>query len=826
LGLYLEQYQRWMERRFGPRDTELRQAFRERTAQATIRYFLLGPDAISLDPEAGDAEVREYYASHPESFRAPAEARIQYVKIPTPADAAPADSVSSAAIEAGRRAASDLLAAINAGAPAETAAKIYGGFHDSGGFRLGDPIRGLGRSDELTAAIRAGDVGAWLAGPVRVGPLHVIARIVEKKATRTVPLREAAAVAKKEADAARQEAFLDSLARREMELQPNAFLRSRVVAVALSRPLAAYEDSRRISDREIRRALDRARKEAGVADTAHAWLDSVRTTLPSMLGEERRLAVAFRAMGDVAKDLRKGGAADPVAARRKASVTRVDLYKGQPPMQPGILEGPFLDSLYALRPGTVLGPRVVRDSIFVVRLEALDPAFSPPYETVRAEARTAALRRRRTEMERAAEAWFADRRDRYMTPMRFVLDVAFVPKTTLDTLGVAEDSVRAYYTTHPLEFTEVARARVRHILVGVSPSDAARAKDAAREKALGIRERIVRGADFADVAQVTSDDKTSAARGGDLGELIRSQLVPEFGAVAFSIPVGQVSEPILTRYGYHLIRVDERTPERLRPLEESGAEIRRLLAEANADTAAARAARAMIRGAADSASFAALAAPFGGLSRIGPVSAQENLGTWGSVAGLGEAVAPSAVGSVLPEPLAVAAGYLVIRKVREAPPVPAPFGDVKDRVLADHQMAQRRAIAADRGKRLAERIARGEDLDSLFLRYGGLRTSKPFGRLGPIPDFARDPSLGRDSLFLERVFSSKPGAVLPPLVGAGGTLYAKAETITEPSSSEFATRRDELRRELLEQRVEAWTQRLRSRAAITIHRNDLKGLER
>ncbi len=826
LGLLLEQYQRWMARRFSPRDSELRQAFRERTIQATLRYFLFGPDAISLNPEAGDADIRAYYAAHPELFRAPAEARIQYVKIPATADAAASDSARAAAIEAGRRAAVDLLAAINAGAPAETAAKIYGGFHESGWFQLGDPIRGLGRSEDLTAAVRDGEVGAWLREPVHIGPLFVIARIVEKKEAKSVPLREAAALAKKQADAAIQSAYVDSLARRELALHPDAYVRPRLDAVVVARPLAAYEESKRISDKDIRKALERARREAGVSDTARAWLDSVRTTLPARLGRERRLAKAMRAMRDVVKDLRKGSDAARVAERRQATLSRVDLYQGQPTAHAGLLEGAFLDSLYTLRPGAVPEPRVSRDSIFVVRIEALDPAFRPPYETVREETRTAALQERQRNLEEEARAWFAERRERYMTPTRFVFDAAFFSKETLDTLGVPEDSIAAYHRTHPLEFTEVARARIRHILVAVGPSEPGRAKDAARQKALDLRERIVKGADFADVAQVTSDDKASAARGGDLGELIRSQLAPEFAAVAFSIPVGQVSEPVLTRYGYHLIRVDERIPERLRPLDECRAEIRRLLAEEYADSAAHRAARTLIRDASDSASFAAGAASVGGARRYGPLAANESVGPWRDVPGLGEAMASLAVGGIAPEPLPVGTGYLVVRKVREAPPVKAAFEEVKNRVVDDYQASRRRAIAEERGRRIRERVEAGANLDSLFLRYGGLRRSKPFGMAGPIPDFARDPSIGRDSLYLSRIFASKPGAVLPPLEGASGTLYAIVESLSEPSSSEYASRREDLRRELMEQRTEVWTDRLRSRATIEIRREDLKGLGR
>lgn len=827
LGMILEQYQRWMERRFGPRDAELRQAFRERTVQASLRYFLLGPDAVSLEPEATEAQIRAYYEAHPDEFRAAAEARIQFVKVPFPGAPASSDSARDVAAVAGLEKAKELLVAIRSGIPPETAAKVYGGFHDSGPFRLGEPIRGLGRSDALADAIRAGDVGAWLPEPVRVGTNHVVARVLEKKSSRLVSLREAAAAAKRKADAEVRDAFVDSLARAEIDRHPESYLRPLVLVTVVARPLAAYDDPKPIAPKDVEKSLRRLRKEAGIADTARAWIDSVRTALPARLGAERRLAAGSKAMREILRELEKGKAAAEVAGRRNATVSLTELYRGQPPAQPGLAEGAFLDSLYDRRPGSVVGPRVTRDTIFVARVERVDPAFRPPYETVRAEARTAALLARRQETEREAERWFRDRRERYMTPVRFVLDAAYLPKQPLDTLAVPEDSVAAYHASHPLEFTEVARARVRHLLVGAAPSDPARVKDAARQKALDLRERIVKGADFAAIAKEHSDDKTSAERGGDLGTMIRSQVAAEFGAVAFSIPVGQVSEPVLTRFGYHLILVEEREPERLRALDECRSEIREVLAGAYGDSAAVRRARTLIAAARDSASFAEAAAiAEGGVRRFGPMAAGESLGEFGPQPGLAEWVGSLPVGAITQEPLRLTTGYLVARKAREAEPVPAAFEEVRERVVADYQQARRETIAGERNRDVRARLAAGADLDSTFIVHGGLRPSKAFGRSGPIPDFARDPSIGRDSVYLETVFASKPGATLPPLEGSIGTLYAKVESLTDPSPTEYAKRRDELRRELLEQRTEAWTERLRARATVAIHRADLKGLER
>ena len=826
MGLLLEQYTRWMERRFGPRDTELKQAYRERTSLATIRFLHLGPDAVSLDPEATEAEIRAYYDEHPAEFQAPAEARIQYVKIQQPVpEPAAADTSRDAAAQASLRAGKELLAAIQAGAPPETAARIHGGFHDSGNFRVGDPIRGLGRSELLTDAVSGTEAGAWIKEPIRIGGFHVVARVVEKKSSRAVPFRESVALAKRRADAAKRDEFIDSLARAEVTRRSDEYKHPRLVATVLARPLAAFEDPKPIAAKEIKTALDRARKAARVSDTARVWLDSVRTTLPALLAADRRAASAAKAMRDVAADLRRGDRGDDVAARRLATLSRLGLWKGEPPARAGLAEGAFLDSLYALRAGGVVGPRVARDSIFVARVDSIDLTFVPPYEALRQEARAAAIQSSHLKAERDAEAWFADRREKYLTPPKYVIDlVTFPSKSKSDTTLVLEDSVAAYHVAHPLEFTEPARIRVRHILVSARSADSPRVKEEAKAKAVALRARLRKGEDFAAVAREASDDKGSASRGGDLGELLRSQLVPEFANAAFALPPGEVSEPVLTPFGYHLIRVDERTPERLRPLEECRSEIRKFLSEQWADTLARRGAEALIEAARDSASFAALSAPAGGVHRFGPVGNNDRLGEIGPVLGVSEWLAPVAEGTITPEPLFTQEGYLVARKLREIAATRAPFADVRDKVVADYQISRRRAIADSLANHVREALAAGADLDSLAVPFGGLRMSRPFGRSGPIPEFARDASLGRDSLYLERVFASKPGAALPPLSGSSGTLFALLESIVDPPAAEFSKRRDELRRELLEQRTAAWTERLRSRAVVTIRRADLKVL--
>jgi len=81
---------------------------------------------------------------------------------------------------------------------------------------------------------------------------------------------------------------------------------------------------------------------------------------------------------------------------------------------------------------------------------------------------------------------------------------------------------------------------------------------AARAKALAIREGIVKGAKFEDVAKRESADTLSGQAGGDLGKGVKGRFVSEFEKAAYALPVGELSQPVQTQFGFHLIRVDSK----------------------------------------------------------------------------------------------------------------------------------------------------------------------------------------------------------------------------------------------------------------------------
>jgi peptidyl-prolyl cis-trans isomerase SurA len=100
----------------------------------------------------------------------------------------------------------------------------------------------------------------------------------------------------------------------------------------------------------------------------------------------------------------------------------------------------------------------------------------------------------------------------------------------------------------------VEQAHVRHILVRTNDLVS---EDEAKRKLLGLRERIVNGVNFAELARLNSDDG-SASRGGDLGWIYPGDTVPEFERAVSELKVGEVSQPVKTPFGWHIIQVLER----------------------------------------------------------------------------------------------------------------------------------------------------------------------------------------------------------------------------------------------------------------------------
>jgi len=135
--------------------------------------------------------------------------------------------------------------------------------------------------------------------------------------------------------------------------------------------------------------------------------------------------------------------------------------------------------------------------------------------------------------------------------------VAFGPEAISDSaVRVSDDEIRAYYDTHKKLFERPGRAKVSIIILprAVTAADSA----AVSARAALLRSRILGGEKFEDVARAESADSASAVNGGALGRGAKGRFVAPFETAAYALKPGELSQPVLTPFGYHIIRVDER----------------------------------------------------------------------------------------------------------------------------------------------------------------------------------------------------------------------------------------------------------------------------
>lgn len=157
---------------------------------------------------------------------------------------------------------------------------------------------------------------------------------------------------------------------------------------------------------------------------------------------------------------------------------------------------------------------------------------------------------------------------------RYATIIALEDDVVAAEADVSEDEMRAFYDENPALFTSPEQRRASHILIR-GGDDAERTADEAeaiiRQLEAELREDVSR---FAELAREHSEDPGSAANGGDLDFFSRGRMVPEFEEAAFTTPVGQLSAPVKTTYGWHIILVTDAREAGLMPFDDVKEELR------------------------------------------------------------------------------------------------------------------------------------------------------------------------------------------------------------------------------------------------------------
>jgi peptidyl-prolyl cis-trans isomerase D len=367
-----------------------------------------------------------------------------------------------------------------------------------------------------------------------------------------------------------------------------------------------------------------------------------------------------------------------------------------------------------------------------------------------------------------AAARYQAKPDAYKLPERRVVSYALIAAEALRSrVTVTEAEIDTYWRDHKDEFTTPEEACASHILVKVkaTPEDAVGHSDAeAKALAQAAIAQLKGGSDFAAVAKKVSEDEGTAAQGGDLGCFPRASMVPEFANAAFSLPIGQVSEPVKTSFGYHVIRVASRQEQRERALSEVKEGIRARLSSERTQALAQSQVQSMSAAIAGGRSLEAAAKELGIAVQKSAPLARGAVEPPLASAQLTARAFELKVGETAHEPFFVGPGdqaFIALVEV-QAPRVPA-LSEVQTQVKAD--IARERAAEAARVRAAELRAVAAKDgLEKAAVAAGLVRKETPeaLGRGQALGELGLTPALE------QAVYDAPVGALSEPVAVEGG----------------------------------------------------------
>lgn len=382
------------------------------------------------------------------------------------------------------------------------------------------------------------------------------------------------------------------------------------------------------------------------------------------------------------------------------------------------------------------------------------------------------------------DAAYKARADLYALPPRVRVEyVELNPALMANTSAITDDAVAAAYAERTTQFTEQEKVRARHILRTVSEKASAADVKKAEDEIKAIEARIKAGEDFGLVAMEAGQDGT-AAQGGDLGWFSREQMVPTFADAAFALKAGEISTPVRSPFGFHLIKVEERQEAKVRPLDEVKDELKALLATEEASKGLLEKSDTVLAaalGGKDLASAAAGAGLTADVADSGLLSAEELASKLGLRPSDMQIIMATPAGSVVDTALATANGMLVVRVAESNPQMVRPLDEVREDLIG--------SLTRDKARKMA--LAEAQNARSTFKDGSPItpdlasrvQRSEPFGRGGTIPQLGYDPALVKAVFAVPVTENNWLGTAY---VVDDGAVFVRPAEIIKPSEQEWA----------------------------------------
>ncbi|MGV8941271.1 MAG: SurA N-terminal domain-containing protein [Lysobacter sp.] len=317
------------------------------------------------------------------------------------------------------------------------------------------------------------------------------------------------------------------------------------------------------------------------------------------------------------------------------------------------------------------------------------------------------------------QAWYDAHLSDYRAPESVSIEYISLDASTVPPPPPADDeTLRQRYEQEHQKSAEQEQRLASHILVAVDENADAESRQAAEAKALDLAAKArVEGADFSALAAADSDDTGSKAAGGDLGWVAKDTMPASLESALFAMQPGQVSDPVKTEFGWHVLKLREIKAGEQESFEQARDALVREQAESDRERAFSDLSSRVVDAVLQNPGSLAPAAAAANLTvkKLGPFNAQSNEGIAASPAlkraAFSEALIQDATVS---DPIEISPGHNVwIRVLEHTPEQAQPLAQVSEKVVASIRAERLKKAANERAAALLARVKGGETLAAL-----------------------------------------------------------------------------------------------------------------
>ena len=401
-------------------------------------------------------------------------------------------------------------------------------------------------------------------------------------------------------------------------------------------------------------------------------------------------------------------------------------------------------------------------------------------------------------------------------PKRKAVYLQFSPRDYRSQVTITQAQVQDYYQQHPEEFKIPEKVEARHILIKVDDTADEQAVQTAEKKARAVYQRAVSGADFAELAKETSEGPSSQD-GGYLGIFDKSSMIKPFADKAFSMKPGEISEPVRTQFGWHVIKVENRFDAQVKSMEQAAEQIKARLAEQEMQNMAYYKAGEAFDGVIDGDTLEQIALLTEKQVRSTDVFDQNGNGLDMEQAADFAGAAFSLEEQQISDVKQIGNAYFLIKVVETIDPVQLPLDKVQESIIDTLGQKLRRTAAQKKAQELLAAAQSAENLAAVAQKNNMTLSSTEM--------FARNDSIqkvGRSAEFTSAAFDLTPENPLFPEVletDQGFFIIAFKEKQV-PTSDEIRQNLPGIRQQLLQtkqgQYYQAWINELKENSKIEI----------